>query len=222
MADARRRHLRAGGALSAALAAAALLVVLLAGCGGSGDSAATDDPFVGYWVGAGKTQMTLVQIAGEGGKYVVLANPDVPVGDAGEKDGSLVVESHAVVMTFTPVSTDKLMLEFTGDMFKQPQGVSLKRVDETKYADAATAYGVSTIRRGLAMWKAGGGKTYPPPQEVTPAGALGSMIRWPNNLFAGRPMQPAESEGDYTYSLRAGGKKYSLIGHLSDGGTVGD
>ena len=33
----------------------------------------------------------------------MLANPDVPVGDAEEKDGSLVVESHAVVMTFTPV-----------------------------------------------------------------------------------------------------------------------
>ena len=222
MADARRDHIRAKGALLAALAAAALLIAVLAGCGGSGDSAAADDPFVGDWIGAGKTQMTLIQIANDGGKYIVLANPDVPVGDAEEKDGSLVVDSHAVVMTFTPVSADKLTLEFTGEMFKQPQGVSLKRVDETKYADAATAYGVSVIKRGLAMWKAGGGKKYPPPKEVTPTGMLAQMIRWPNNLFAGKPMQPAESEGDYTYTLLPGGKKYSLVGHLSDGSTVGD
>jgi hypothetical protein len=222
VADARRDHSRTTGALLAALAAAALLVAVLAGCGGSGDSAAADDPYVGYWIGAGKAQMTLVQIAYDGGKYVVLANPDVPVGDAVEKDGSLVVESHAVVMTFTPSSDDKLMLEFTGEMFKQPQGVSLKRVDEAKYADAATAYGVSVIRRGLAMWKAGGGKTYPPPQEVTPTGELARMIRWPGNLFTGQPMQPSVNQGDYTYTLLAGGKKYSLIGHLSDGSTVGD
>jgi hypothetical protein len=66
--------------LSAALAAVALLRAVLAGCGGSGGSAAEDDPFVGYWIGAGKAQMTLVQIASEGGEYVALANPDVPVG----------------------------------------------------------------------------------------------------------------------------------------------
>jgi hypothetical protein len=221
VADARRDHIRTRGALFAALVAA-LLIAVLAGCGGSGDSAAVDDPFVGNWIGAGKTQMTLIQIAKDGGKYIVRANPDVPVGDAEEKDGSLVVDSHAVVMTFTPVSADKVTLAFTGEMFKQPQGVSLKRVDETEYADAATAYGVSVIKRGLAMWKAGGGKTYPPPKEVTPTGALARMIRWPSNLFAGEPMQPAESEGDFTYSLLAGGEKYSLIGHLSDGGTVGD
>jgi hypothetical protein len=124
-------------------------------------------------------------------------------------------------MTFTPVSTDKLTLEFSGEMFEQPQAVSLARVDETRYADAATAYGVSAIERGLAMWKAGGGKKYPPPKEVTPTGMLSGMIRWPNNLFAGRPMEPGESKGDYTYKLVAGGKKYSLIGHLSDGGTEG-
>ena len=213
--------MRAKGALFEAFAAAALLIALLAGCGGSGDSAAADDPFAGYWIGAGKAQMTLVQIATDGGKYIVLANPDVPVGDTGEKDGSLIVDSHAVVMTFTPASADKLTLEFTGEMFKQPQGISLKRVDETQYADAATAYGVSAIMRGLAMWKAGGGKKYPPPQEVTPTGMLAQMIRWPGNLFTGQPMHPGESEGDYTYTLLAGGKKYSLVGHLSDGSTVG-
>lgn len=222
MAEAPRDHTRAGSVLSAALAAVALLIAVLAGCGGSGGSAAEDDPFVGYWIGAGKAQMTLVQIASEGGEYVALANPDVPVGDVKEKDGTLVVDSHAVVMTFTPVSTDKLTLEFSGEMFEQPQAVSLARVDETRYADAATAYGVSAIERGLAMWKAGGGKKYPPPKEVTPTGMLSGMIRWPNNLFAGRPMEPGESKGDYTYKLVAGGKKYSLIGHLSDGGTVGE
>ena len=47
------------------------------------------------------------------------------------------------------------------------------------------------------------------------------MIRWPSNLFTGEPMQPGQGEGDYVYKQVAGGKKYSLVGHLSDGTTVG-
>jgi hypothetical protein len=218
VADTRRGFTRARGGLLALLAVSALIVALLAGCG---ETSTEDDPFAGYWIGAGEGQMTLVQIAVDGGEYTILANPDVPVGDAEEKDGDLVVDTHAVLMTFTPAAADELTLAFSGEMFEQPRTVSLKRADKTQYADAATGLGVSAIKRGLAMWEAGGGKKYPPPSEVTPAGLLGKMIRWPNNLFTGTPMAPGESEGDYTYTRLDGGKDYSLVGHLSGGGTVG-
>ncbi len=71
------------------------------------------------------------------------------------------------------------------------------------------------------MWKGGGGKTYPPPNEVTQSGMLSKMIRWPTNMFSGQPMQPGQSKGDYTYTRLAGGKKYSLVVYLSDGSTIG-
>lgn len=222
MGDARRRSLRAPRAFAAPaalLAAAVLLVALLAGCGGG---SASDDPLVGYWVGGTHSQLTLIQIHSDGGTYTVLANPDVPTGDAKKEGDSLVIDTHAVVMTFTPAPDDKLSLEFSGDMFKQAQTVTLNRVDETQYADAATATGIGVIKRGLAMWKAGGGKTYPPPDEVSPTGLLGKMVHWPTNLFSGQPMQPSENEGDYTYKLLKGGKAYSLVGHLSGGGSVGE
>jgi len=201
------------------VALAALGVGVLAGCG----SPAENDPFVGYWVGGGQQgQMTLVQIAkDEAGKYVVLANPDQPAGEAVREGDSLVVDTHAVVMRFTPAPDGKLTLEFSGDMFEQPASAALKRTDATQYADAAVGYSIAQIQRGLAMWKAGGGKEYPPPKEVAPSGLLGQMIRWPNNLFTGEPMQPGQSEGDYVYKQVAGGKKYSLKGYLSDGSTIG-
>jgi hypothetical protein len=199
---------------------AALGAGALAGCG----SPAENDPFVGYWVGGGmQGQMTLVQIAKDGeGKYVVLANPDQPAGEAVREGDSLVVDTHAVVMRFTPAPDDKLGLEFSGDMFAQPASTTLKRTDAMQYADAAVGYGIAQIERGLAMWKGGGGKEYPPPKEVAPSGLLGQMIRWPNNVFTGEPMQPGQDKGDYVYKQVAGGKKYSLIGYLSDGSTIGE
>ncbi len=167
--------------------------------------------------------MTLVQIGkDEDGKYIVLANPDQPAGEAVREGDSLVVDTHAVVMRFTPAPDDRLSLEFSGDMFEQPASATLKRTDATQYADAAVGYSIAQIQRGLEMWKAGGGKKYPPPKEVTASGLLGQMIRWPNNLFTGQPMQPGQSEGDYAYKQVAGGKKYSLKGYLSDGSTIGE
>jgi hypothetical protein len=222
VADARRirvRRRRAPLVLLGVLVAA-LLAATIAACG---DSASTSsaDPLVGFWVGGGGAQMTLVQIQKDGETYTVLANPDVPAGDAVKEGDSLIVDSHAVTMKFTPQPDDKLLMEFSGEMFKTPVSSSLSRTDETGYADAATAYGLIAIRRGLAMWKAGGGKTYPPPKEVTSSGMLAQMIRWPVNLFTGQPMQPGENKGDYTYSLLDGGKKYSLVAYLSDGSTMG-
>jgi hypothetical protein len=210
---------RAAVVLAAALAAA-LVALALTGCGSPALSA--QDPLVGYWIGGGQGgQMTLIQIAKQGETYTVLANPDTPTGDA-KKDGeSLVVDTHALVMRFTPAADDKLDIEFTGEMFKTPVVATLSRTDETGYADAATAYGITAIRRGLAMWKAGGGKRYPPAEEVTPSGMLGKMIRWPTNIFTGQPMQPGTAKGDYTYAPLNGGKKYSLKGYLSDGSTIG-
>ena len=85
------------------VAVAALGAAALAGCG----SPAENDPFVGYWVGGGQQgQMTLVQIGkDEAGKYTVLANPDQPTGEAVREGDSLVVDTHAVVMRFTPAPT---------------------------------------------------------------------------------------------------------------------
>ena len=180
------------------------------------------DALTGYWIGGGQQGlMTLVQVQKNGDKYVVLANADAPVGEGMKEGESLIVESHAVTTTLTPAADDKLNVEFSGEMFKEPVTTTLQRVDETQYADAATGYGITQIKRGLAMWKAGGGKKYPPAEEVTATGMLGQMIRWPNNLFTGQPMQPGRGKGDYVYEQVDGGKKYSLIGHLSDGDTVG-
>jgi uncharacterized protein (DUF2147 family) len=209
---------RSFAAAAVLLTAAVLLVALVAASGGG---AASDDPLVGYWVGGDHSHLTLIDIQNDGDSYKVLANPNVSVGDAKKNGDKLVVDTHAVVMTFSPAGADKLSLEFSGEMFKQTKTVTLNRVDETQYADAATAYGLSAIGRGLAMWKAGGGKAYPPPKEVTPTGMLGKMIGWPTNLFTAKPMQPGEDKGDYTYKQLDGGKAYSLIGHLSDGTTVG-
>ena len=62
--------------------------------------------------------MTLVQILKDGDTYKVLANPDAPAGDAVKDGDSLVVDTHAVTMTFTPQPNDQLQLEFSGEMFK--------------------------------------------------------------------------------------------------------
>ena len=221
MVDARRRGTRHGTRLAAVLVVvlAALGPVALTGCG----SPAENDPFVGYWVGGGmQGQMTLMQIGkNEDGKYLVLANPDQPAGEAVREGDSLVVDTHAVEMRFTLAPDDRMTLEFSGDMFEEPTATTLKRTNATQYADAAVGYGIAQIEQGLAMWKGGGGKKYPPPKEVTPSGLLGQMIRWPNNLFTGEPMRPGQDRGDYAYKQVAGGKEYSLVGHLSDGSTIG-
>ena len=71
------------------------------------------------------------------------------------------------------------------------------------------------------MWKAGGGKTYPPPNEVTPIGhAVQDDPLADQHVH--RPAHAArQGKGDYTYTRLAGGKKYSLVAYLSDGSTIG-
>jgi hypothetical protein len=216
VADAQRSSAGARGALLALLA---LLVAatLLGGCGGS----AEDDPFEGFWIGGGAAGMKLVHIVRDGDAYKVFANPDYEAPAPTMKGEALVVDTHAATMSFLPAGTDKLTMDLSGDAFDAPEQTELKRVSETQYADAAVGFGLGSIQRGLAMWKEGGGKKYPPASEVTPTGMLSQMVSWPTNLFTGEPMQPRESKGDYTYKLVAGGKQYSLVGYLSDGSTVG-
>ena len=165
--------------------------------------------------------MTLVHVAKEGDVYTVYANPDYKAPAPTLKDGALVIDTHAVKLTLSPAGTDKLTFELSGETFKTPQTTELKRVSKTQYDDAAVGLGLSSIGNGLAKWKAGGGKKYPPAPEVSPDGALGQMMAWPNNLFTGQPMGPGTSKGDYIYKQLDGGKSYSLVGYLSDGSTIG-
>jgi hypothetical protein len=166
--------------------------------------------------------MTMIQVSKDGGDYVVLANPDVPAGDAVKEGESLLIDTHAVALTLTPAGQDQLSLTFSGEAFPTPQSIMLKRVDETQYADASVAQGSAVLERGLAMWKAGGGKQYPPAGEVAADGLLGKMVRWPSNPFTGSPMEQGEDAGDFTYERLDGGKEYSLTGRLSDGRVIGN
>jgi hypothetical protein len=221
----RRRGLarRLTGLTLVAVLAAALLAVTLAACGSSGGgSEASDDPLVGYWIGAGKgAQMTMLQIKKEGDTYTVLSNPDQSMGEVKQEGGDLVVDTHVVEVRISSLPQDKLRLEFTGEMFKTPQTMELSRVDQQQYKDGAVAYGLVAIRRGLAMWKAGGGKEYPPAKEVMPDGMLAKMISWPVNLFTNGPMVQDASTGNFFYAPTDGGKDYSLKAYLSDGSTIG-
>ena len=223
MAESRLRRLGRPVALAlAALLGAAALALLLAACGGGTSESSSSDPLVGYWIGTGKGgQMTMIQIHKDGDTYKVLSNPDTDAGTAEKVGDGLVIDTHVVKLTFTPMPQDKLDLQFTGEMFKQPVNVTLSRVTETEYNDGAVAYGLVAIRRGLAMWKAGGGKEYPPVKEVTPTGMLSQMISWPPNLFTGGPMVPEASTGNFVYAPTKGGKSYTLKGYLSDGSTLG-
>jgi hypothetical protein len=207
-----------------ALAAVALVSVALAtaltACGGE---TVADDPLVGFWLGGGSPDgMTMIQVAKDGGDYVVLANPDAPAGDAVKEGDSLVIESHAADLRLTPAGQDQLTVTFSGEMFATPQSITLERVDEVEYANASVAQGIAVLERGLAMWKAGGGKQYPPASEVAADGLLGKMVRWPSNPFTGGPMEQGDDPGDFIYERLDGGKEYSLAGRLADGSTVGD
>jgi len=197
------------------LAGAALGATALVGCGEAAD------PLAGYWTDGAATPETLVQIDKDGDTYTVRANPDTPLGDAVLDGDDLVIETHAVTMRFAPDGADGLILKLGGSALTEERVMELERVDETGYADAAVAYGVAAIRRGLTMWVGGGGKKLPPPSEVAAGGALGSMVSpWPVNLFSGGPMRQGEAEGDFTYTVSDDGDDFTLAGHLSDGGTT--
>ncbi len=201
------------------LLAAVLLAVTFAACGGAPKAA--EDPLAGYWAGGGNASMQLVHILKAGDAYKVYANPDYEAPAPTLEDGALIIDTHAVTLTFVPAGTDKLTLDLSGDAVEKPEKTTLRRVSEAQYNDAAVGLGLTTIRRALAKWKAGGGKKYPPAAEVSPTGALGQMTSWPKNLFTGQPMQPGTGKGDYVYKTVDGGDSYSLVAYLSDGSTIG-
>lgn len=216
MADSRTRTTRAL-LIAGALLGVVLAAAFVAACGGS----AANDPLAGYWLGGDKAKPVLVHIVKDGDTYSARANPDTSLG-ATTKDGdSLVVDTHALKMTFAPAAQNTLTVTLAGEALKKGRVLRLRRVDETQYADAAVESGVAAIRRGLAMWIGGGGKKFPPPNEINVNGALGKMVfPWPTNMFSGQPMQPSDNKGDYTYTLTGGGKQFTLVGHLSDGSTT--
>ncbi len=204
-------------ALALLLGAAALGAAALTACGSSAES----DPLAGYWIGGPAKQQVLIHVVKNGDTYKVLGSPNAPLGTATKDGDSLLIDTHAVEMRFVPAGTDKLTFEIGGEAFKKTRTIALSRVDETQYADAATAFGIAAIRQGLMMWVGGGGKKFPPPSEVSATGVLGKMVvPWPPNLFSGGTMQEGDGEGDYTYTVTDGGKAFELVGHLSDGSTT--
>lgn len=216
MADPRTRAARAL-LIASALLGFVLAAAFVAACGGS----AANDPLAGYWLGGTKAKPVLVHIVKDGGTYSARANPDTPLGAATKDGASLVIDTHAMKMTFAPGAQDTLTVTLAGEALKKGRVLTLRRVDETQYADAAVESGVAAIRRGLMMWIGGGGTKLPPPNEINVNGALGKMVfPWPTNMFNGQPMQPSDNKGDYTYTLTDGGKQFTLVGHLSDGSTT--
>ena len=140
------------------------------------------------------------------------------------KEGdTLVVDTHAVKLTFTPQAADELALEFSGDMFKKPVTIGAEaRRTRHGYADAAAAYGLIAIRRGLGMWKAGGGKKYPPAKRGHAVGHAGQD----DPLAHQHVHRPADAarQGQGRLRLRpdwTAARSYSLVAYLSDGSTIG-
>jgi hypothetical protein len=58
--------------------------------------------------------------------------------------------------------------------------------------------------------------TYPAVQDVKKGGALEAPV-WPGNPWTGKTMAPGTSKGTYTYTVKADGSSYVLVGHLSTG-----
>lgn len=58
--------------------------------------------------------------------------------------------------------------------------------------------------------------TYPPKEMVEKGGGLDAPI-WPSNPWTGKTMGPGTQRGTYTYAVRAGGRSYRLVLHLSQG-----
>ncbi len=84
--------------------------------------------------------------------------------------------------------------------------------------------GVRTLQAGLRAWAAGHGGTYPPVALVRPGGAfarayVGRKLKqsWPNDPYTGGTMQPGPGPGDFTYTVTADGRHYTLAAHFPQG-----
>jgi hypothetical protein len=87
------------------------------------------------------------------------------------------------------------------------------KIDVAK--DAAVKAQLMMIKTGIEAQIATSGAA---PADASQATLGGFVNPWPTNPFTEKPMQPGDAAGDYTYTP-GGGASYTLVVHLSDGGT---
>lgn len=81
--------------------------------------------------------------------------------------------------------------------------------------DAAVKAQLMMIKTGIEAQIAATGAA---PADASQA-TLGVVVSpWPTNPFTDKPMRQGDAAGDYTYTP-GGGTSYTLLVHLSDGGT---
>jgi hypothetical protein len=87
------------------------------------------------------------------------------------------------------------------------------KIDVAK--DAAVKAQLMMIKTGIEAQIATTGAA---PTDASQATLGGFVNPWPINPFSDKPMQQGEAAGDYAYTP-GGGASYTLLVHLSDGGT---
>jgi hypothetical protein len=87
------------------------------------------------------------------------------------------------------------------------------KIDVAK--DAAVKAQLMMIKTGIEAQIATTGAV---PADASQATLGGIVNPWPTNPFTDKPMQEGDAAGDYTYTP-GGGTSYTLLVHLSDGGT---
>lgn len=213
---------RTGARRLAAMVAVALATATIAACGGDGQK----DAFAGQWVGRQGDSPVLVHILKKDDAYELRANPDKPLGTASVAGGALTIDTHAVVLVFTPKG-DRLQLVATVTQGKKrEQTIMLTRADEGEVADATVALNLTGLKAAIEAWAsshldARGAPQYPPAKMVTPDGPLAALLDpWPANPFTGEPMRQGSAEGDFAYTAKENGRGFKLVGYGGGGKVI--
>jgi hypothetical protein len=117
------------------------------------------------------------------------------------------------IATPTPTASPSASPSGSPSLTPSPTGT------DTGQYDQQIVNAIVQIQVGVINWNTENG-SYPPANEVTPAGGVGQMLTaWPTNPYSGQPMASGEEPGDYTYEQLDGGQGYRLVGHLAGGAT---
>jgi type IV pilus assembly protein PilA len=97
--------------------------------------------------------------------------------------------------------------------------VPLFLAQRDKSKDAAVKSGIHNIQLGLTIYGADNGDTYPAAMAdssvLVDAGGDPYVDDWPLNPWTQAAMADGANRGNYTYTQLAGGKNFSLVGHLT-------